>query len=86
MSVHAAPNLPQDDFKPPHPLSASPTAPLFVWRCATCLRRETFGMMDLHRYANAGWPMCCGQVVLAFPESRAPGRQGEGGAVAADGE
>jgi ArsR family transcriptional regulator, nickel/cobalt-responsive transcriptional repressor len=68
------------DGPAPQPASpAPPTGPLFVWRCAVCGRRETVSVKDLYRFASAGWPVCCGRVVLAYPEAREPGRRAEGG-------
>ena len=78
MSAHSVSVRPQDDLTPRHSLSASPTAPLFIWRCAVCLRREEFGMTELYRYAHVGWPVCCGQVVSAYPEANEPGPRAEG--------
>jgi len=37
-----------------------------VWRCAACGRRDTFGFDALERFVRDGWPVCCGETVLAF--------------------
>ena len=67
MSPDATPVSPLNDPALQHASSPVPAAPLFFWRCAVCGRRDTFGAAELRTFANGGWPICCGQVVLGYP-------------------
>ena len=42
----------------------------FMWRCTRCQRHETFGSESLRRFLNEGWPVCCGEVVMGFLQTR----------------
>ena len=84
MSSDVPPLNPQNDPRPQHASSATPTVPLFFWRCPVCGQREPFGEAELQDFASAGWPSCCGQVVLSYPTAiesrrRAEGERGDAG-------
>lgn len=49
------------------PRSEPPALP-FAWWCASCQRRTPFGYDQLRQFAHHGWPVCCGEVVLALPQ------------------
>jgi hypothetical protein len=56
-------------LRPPAP----PPADGFVWWCGGCRRTGPFTAADLARFAQAGWPACCGRKVFCHFADGAPG-------------
>lgn len=75
MSADVTPIDPQNDPTVQRASSATPTVPRFFWRCPVCGQRETFGVAELQGFAKKGWPICCDQVVLSYPELCEPGAE-----------
>ena len=57
---------------PPDPPHANVPTGRRVIRCHQCGRSAEVGHQDLLRYTRAGWPMCCGQVMGYYVETRKP--------------
>jgi hypothetical protein len=68
---------PENEFNRPAKPLIVPAPPAeecpFVWRCLVCSRRERFGHAELERFMRDGWPVCCGETVLAFLAECEPG-------------
>jgi hypothetical protein len=53
------------------PADPSPTGRRMI-RCHMCGWTETVTFADLARYAETGWPTCCGQAMAMYVEAERP--------------